>query len=165
MWRWWGTGTGVLGKSLGCPTSGSIQGQFGWCFQQPGLVKCVPAHGRWVGRRWSLRSFPTQAILDSMIIQNCSWFWFTRKCISPTLNRHDTIFFRQQFFYVFKRKYLVYSIWSCLVQINSKLFHWILLNVCLSMVTTGHQCDLGCIFGLYISMCSYVWFLLVQSCG
>lgn len=31
------------------------------------LVEVIPAHGRWVGTTWSLNSFPTQTILDSMI--------------------------------------------------------------------------------------------------
>jgi len=50
--------------------TGSGQGQVGWSSEQPGLVEDVPAHGREVGTRWSLRSPPTQAILrfyDSMI--------------------------------------------------------------------------------------------------
>lgn len=32
-------------------------------FEQPALVECVPAHGRDVGNKGSLRSFPVQAIL------------------------------------------------------------------------------------------------------
>jgi len=26
---------------------GSVQGQVGWGFEQPGLVEGVPAHGKW----------------------------------------------------------------------------------------------------------------------
>ncbi|GAB0188788.1 hypothetical protein GRJ2_001344100 [Grus japonensis] len=40
-----------------------VQGQVGWGFGQPGLVEGVPAHGRGVGTRWSLRSLPTQTFL------------------------------------------------------------------------------------------------------
>ena len=41
----------------------SVQGQAGWSCEQPGLVEDVPAHGRGIGTRWSLRSLPTQTIL------------------------------------------------------------------------------------------------------
>lgn len=40
----------------------SVQGQVGWSFEQPALVEGVPAHGRGVGMRWSLRCLPTQTI-------------------------------------------------------------------------------------------------------
>jgi len=43
--------------------------QVGWGIEQPGLVEGVPAHGRGVGTRRSVRSLPTQTILlfcDSM---------------------------------------------------------------------------------------------------
>ena len=33
----------------GCPLPGSVQGQAGWGFEQPDLVKDVPAHDRRVG--------------------------------------------------------------------------------------------------------------------
>jgi len=33
--------------------------QVGCSSEQPGLVEDVPAHGRGVGTRWSLRSLPT----------------------------------------------------------------------------------------------------------
>ena len=48
-----------LPRSCGCPIPGSVQGQVGRGFEQPGLVEGVPAHGRGVGTRWSLRSLPT----------------------------------------------------------------------------------------------------------
>ena len=32
----------------GCPIPGSVQGQAGWGFEQPGLVEGVPAYGRGV---------------------------------------------------------------------------------------------------------------------
>ena len=32
-----------------CPLAGSVQGQVGWGFEQPGLVEGVPTHGRGVG--------------------------------------------------------------------------------------------------------------------
>jgi len=41
----------VVQRSCGCPIIGSAQGQVGWGVEQPGLVKSVPAHGRWVGTR------------------------------------------------------------------------------------------------------------------
>ena len=50
-------------RSCGCPIPGHVQGQDGWVFEQPGLVEGVPAHGRGVGTRWSIRSVPTQTIL------------------------------------------------------------------------------------------------------
>ena len=50
-------------RSCGCPLPGSVQAQVGWVFEQPGLMEGVPAHGRGVGSRWSLRSLPTQTIL------------------------------------------------------------------------------------------------------
>ena len=31
------------------PLPGSVQGQVGWGFEQPGLVEGVPAHGRGLG--------------------------------------------------------------------------------------------------------------------
>ena len=48
-----------------------VQGQVGWSSEQPGLVGDVPAHGRGVGTRWSLRFLPTLTILwfcDFMIL-------------------------------------------------------------------------------------------------
>ena len=37
----------VAQRSCGCPwLPGSVQGQVGWGFGQPGLVEGVPAHGR-----------------------------------------------------------------------------------------------------------------------
>jgi len=59
----------VAQRSCGYPLPGSVQGQVGWGFEQPGLVEGVPAHGRGIGTRWSLRSVPTQTIFwfyDSM---------------------------------------------------------------------------------------------------
>jgi len=50
-------------KHCGCPLPGSAQGQAGWSSEHPGLAGDVPAHGRGVGTRWSLRSLPTQRIL------------------------------------------------------------------------------------------------------
>jgi len=52
-----------VSQSCGCPLPGSVQGQVGWGFEQPGPVEGVPAYGRGVGTRWSLRSLPTQTIL------------------------------------------------------------------------------------------------------
>ena len=36
----------VAQRSCGCPFPGSIQGQVGRGYEQPGLVEGVPAHGR-----------------------------------------------------------------------------------------------------------------------
>jgi len=41
----------VAQRSYGCPLPGSVQGQVGWGFEQPGLVEDVPAHGMGVGTR------------------------------------------------------------------------------------------------------------------
>jgi len=41
----------VAQRSCGCPLPGSVQGQAGWGFEQPGPVEGVPAHGRGVGTR------------------------------------------------------------------------------------------------------------------
>jgi len=49
-------------KVSGCSLPGSVQGQVGWAFEQPGLVKDVPAHFRRV-RPGFKRSPSTQAIL------------------------------------------------------------------------------------------------------
>jgi len=46
-----------------CPLPGNVQGQVGRGFEQPVLVEGVPAHGRGVITRWSLRSLPIQTIL------------------------------------------------------------------------------------------------------
>jgi len=48
---------------MGSFTCAKKQGQVRQRFKQPGLVEGVPAHGREVGKRWSLRSLPTQTIL------------------------------------------------------------------------------------------------------
>jgi len=50
-------------RNCGCPLPGSIQGQVGWSSEKPGVVEDVPAHGKGVGTRWSLRSLPTLTIL------------------------------------------------------------------------------------------------------
>ena len=39
----------VAHRSCGCPIPGSVQGQVGWGFEQPDLMKDVPAHGRGAG--------------------------------------------------------------------------------------------------------------------
>ena len=41
----------VAQRGCGCPIPGSVQGQAGWGFEQPGLVEGVPAHGWVVGTR------------------------------------------------------------------------------------------------------------------
>ena len=53
----------VAQRSRGCPwLPGSVQGQVGWDFGQPGLVEGVPAHGRgwnWMG--FKVPSNPNQS--------------------------------------------------------------------------------------------------------
>ena len=41
----------VAQRSCGCPLPGSVHGQVGRGFEQPGLVEGVPAHGRGAGTR------------------------------------------------------------------------------------------------------------------
>jgi len=41
----------VAQRCCGCPLLGSVQGQVGWGFEQPGLVEGVPGHGRGLGIR------------------------------------------------------------------------------------------------------------------
>jgi len=53
----------VAQRSWGCPLPGSVQGQVGRGFEQPGPVEGVPAHGRGVGAGSSVRSLPTQTSL------------------------------------------------------------------------------------------------------
>jgi len=38
-------------EAVDAPVPGSVQGQVGWGFEQPGLVEGVPGHGRRVGTR------------------------------------------------------------------------------------------------------------------
>jgi len=39
----------VAQSSCGCPITGRVQGQVGWGFEEPDLVKGLPAHSRGVG--------------------------------------------------------------------------------------------------------------------
>jgi len=39
----------VAQTSCGCSLPGSVQGQVGWGFEEPGLVEGVPAYGRGLG--------------------------------------------------------------------------------------------------------------------
>jgi len=41
----------VAQRSCGCPLPGSVQGQVGQGFEQPGLEEGAPSHGRWVRPR------------------------------------------------------------------------------------------------------------------
>jgi len=52
----------------------------GWGFEQPGLVEDVPAWGRGVGTRWSLRLFPMQTILWFIL-----WFYVKDKIYENTI--------------------------------------------------------------------------------
>jgi len=49
----------IAQRSCGCPLPGSAQGQVGPESEQPDLVEDVPALGRGVRTRWSIRSLPT----------------------------------------------------------------------------------------------------------
>jgi len=53
----------VAQPSCGFPLLGSVQGQVGQGFEEPGLVEGIPAHGREVGTRGYIRSFPTETVL------------------------------------------------------------------------------------------------------
>jgi len=48
-----------------CPVPETVQGQVGQGFEQPCLVKDVPARGRGVGARWSLKvpSNPNHSVI------------------------------------------------------------------------------------------------------
>jgi len=46
----------IAQRNCGCPLPGSVQGQVGWGFEEPGCLDGVPAHGRTFGTRRSLRS-------------------------------------------------------------------------------------------------------------
>lgn len=35
-------------RACGCPITGTVQSEAGWCFEQPGLMEAVPAHVRGV---------------------------------------------------------------------------------------------------------------------
>jgi len=48
-----------------CPLPGSVQGQAGRGFEQPGLVEGVPARGRGVGTRWFIRLLPIKPSYNS----------------------------------------------------------------------------------------------------
>ena len=70
----------VAQGGCGCPIPGSVPGQVGWGLEQPGLVEGVPAQGRGVATRRSLRSLPTQTILWSCLLlfplsltDSCFW--------------------------------------------------------------------------------------------
>ena len=41
----------VAQRDCGCRLPGSVHGQVGWGFEQPGLVEGVLAHGRGIGTR------------------------------------------------------------------------------------------------------------------
>jgi len=41
----------VAQRNCGFPLPGSVQGQAGWGFEQPGLVEGVPAHGTGAGTK------------------------------------------------------------------------------------------------------------------
>lgn len=68
-----------------CSISGSVQGQVGWGFDQPGLAKDFPVHGRGVGTRWSLNSLPIQTILWFFSI-NTAW----QKCNDTSVTTQRT---------------------------------------------------------------------------
>ena len=52
----------VAQRSCACPNPGSVQGQVGRGFEQPGLVGDAPVHGRGVGLEDLQRFLPAQTI-------------------------------------------------------------------------------------------------------
>lgn len=50
-------------RGCGCCIPGSVQGQVEWDFEQLVLVEGIPAYGRSIETRGSLRSLPTQTFL------------------------------------------------------------------------------------------------------
>jgi len=51
--------------SCGCPLTGSVRGQVGRDFEQPGLAEVVPAHGGGDWTRWSsmVSSNPNHSVI------------------------------------------------------------------------------------------------------
>ena len=97
-------------RSCGCHLPGSVQDQAEWSSEQPGLVEDVPAHGREVGTRWSLRSLPTLTILwfyDSMFPWSMSKMTqvvilptFSSKCSLPSaVSPNNSVAHLSYFFY------------------------------------------------------------------
>ena len=76
---WWGPGTGCPEKvGMPHPYGHSRPGWIGGV-EQWGLAEDVPGHGRVVGTRWSLRSFPNQTTLwfyKKLYIAFC-YYWKT----------------------------------------------------------------------------------------
>lgn len=63
--------------------------RFGWGFDQPGLVEGVPAHGRWVGSRWSSNASHSMTWLRSVFRMLCTYLWplvcfYTQDCCLST---------------------------------------------------------------------------------
>jgi len=56
----------VSQRSCGCLIPGSVQRQVEQGFEQPGLVEGVPAHGRGVGTRCSLKIPSPKPFYDSL---------------------------------------------------------------------------------------------------
>ena len=54
-------------QGCGCPLPGSIQGQAGWGFEQPGLEGAVPAYSRGLDHMiLKAPSNPTHSMIDSI---------------------------------------------------------------------------------------------------
>jgi len=58
----------VAQRRCGCPLPGSVQGQAGWGFEQPGLVEGVPAHGKEIGIDYMPGPFQPKPFYDSVIV-------------------------------------------------------------------------------------------------
>ena len=58
---------GLAQRGCGCSLPGSVQGQAGWGFEQPGLVEGVPAHGRGLELDDLYGPFQPKPFYDSMI--------------------------------------------------------------------------------------------------
>ena len=118
LWGWWGTGT-CCPEELWLPPPWNCSTPR---LEQQHLVAGVPAHGRGIGTRQSLRSFPTQTIL---------WWWFYIWCFSTDLS--DTtknIFIKYSDSTIYGRKGSVledsrWSKWSFdKLEKRSKKFYW-----------------------------------------
>lgn len=59
----------IAQRHCGLPIPAGVQGKTGWVSEQPGLVKCVPAHSRGVGITGSLSHLKTKPSCDSV------FFW------------------------------------------------------------------------------------------
>ena len=57
----------VVQRGCGCPLPGSIQGQAGWGFEQPGLEGGVPAYSRGLELGGLKCPFKPKSFYDTMV--------------------------------------------------------------------------------------------------